>query len=297
MPTRPAFTLIELAAAIAATGSLLALAAQPLADARQAARKSKDATQVRGIHQSFIVFSSNNKDEFPLPSRLDRQNAAVAAVGRAKDTTANIYSMCIFAGMIPPEMLYSPAEVSRNIVLAKNYEYANPKAALNPASALWDPAFSVDFTAGKGHASYAHLQPAGDRLKRWAATFNADEPVLTLRGPEVAKVDRGAATPAGIPVTPTLANRDSNTLKIFGEGKAWAGNVAMADNSVHFITRYAVGEALTPERSPVYTTKDDTKVVDLWNHDEQDDPASTNNMLGIFTTAGEKPADYKVIWD
>jgi hypothetical protein len=297
MSTRRAFTLIELAAAIAATGSLLALVAQPLADARQAARKSKDATQVRGIHQSFIVFSSNNKDEFPLPSKLDRVNATVAAAGRAKDTTANIYSMCIFAGMIPAELLISPSEVNRSIRVINDYQFDAPKSAVKPASALWDPAFSVDFTAGKGHASYAHLQPAGDRLNRWAATFNADEPVLTLRGPEVAKVDRGAATPAGTPVTPTLANRDSNTLKIFGEGKAWAGNVAMADNSVHFITRYAAGETLTPERSPVYTTKDNTKVVDLWNHDEQDDPASTNNMLGIFTTAGDKPADYKVIWD
>jgi hypothetical protein len=27
------------------------------------------------------------------------------------------------------------------------------------------------------------------------------------------------------------------------------------------------------------------------------DAASTNNNLGIFTTADEKPAEYKAIWD
>ena len=42
--------------------------------------------------------------------------------------------------------------------------YDAPKAAVNPANALWDPAFNADFTGGKtGNDSYAHVQPAGAR--------------------------------------------------------------------------------------------------------------------------------------
>lgn len=297
MPTRRAFTLIELAAVVAASGSLVAMATQPLFKARQDARRLKDSTQVRGIHQAFVLFATNNADAYPLPSRLDRSDATISAPAATKNTTANIYSLLVYQGMIAPEMLICPAEVNRAIRIKEDYEYENPKAAAVPANALWDPSLSVNFTAGKSHASYAHLQPAGDRLKRWSNTFNADEAVLTLRGPEIANVERGQPTPEGMPVTPTLANAKSNTLDIFGEGKAWAGNVVMNDNSAHFMTRYAKGESLTPERSPVYAAKDGSKVVDLWNHDEQDDPDSTNNFLAIFTKAGAKPADFKVIWD
>src|SRR5688572_21427947 len=108
-PTR-AFTLIDLAACISAAGVIASLVAAGAADPRAGARRAKDAAQLRGIGQSFIVWAQNNQDLYPLPSKVDAANATVAQAGRAKDTTANIFSLLIFNGFLPAEMLVSPAE-------------------------------------------------------------------------------------------------------------------------------------------------------------------------------------------
>lgn len=36
--------------------------------------------------------------------------------------------------------------------------------------------------------SYADLQPAKGRLARWSNTFNASEPIVSNRGPEISDV-------------------------------------------------------------------------------------------------------------
>lgn len=250
----------------------------------------------------MIVWAQNNNGEYPLPSRLDRSDMTVAAAGRAKDTTANIFSMLIYSGFIPPEMCVSPAETNRRIRMDEDYEFAEPAAAKNPRQALWDPAFSADFTDGKrGNVSYAHLELSGriggeapSRLGRWRDTFNSMEVAIVNRGPQIA----GAAKNEDGSVTAALANPESNTLRIHGDGTAWSGHAGFNDASVVFVERkLGDGMRLDASNSVTYTAADGREWADIFCFDEPDDPKSLNNYLGIFTTAGEKPGDFTAIWD
>lgn len=307
--TRRAFTLIELGATVAAVGLVGAagtiIARQPIDQERQ----RKDGTQVRGIGQALVVWAQNNKDVYPLPSKIDAADATVktalgeaktdeqkAAAARAKDTTANIYSLLVYNGMLSTEILVSPAEKNPSIVVKEDYQFDQPGAAANPKEALWDPAFSADFTGGKkGNVSYAHLQPCGARMAKWSNTFVATEAVVSTRGPEIKSVRQHFENGS---VTPTFANPQSITLQLFGNGAAWSGNQVFNDNHVEFLAgTLENGKPVKPAQGFTYTAKDARVWPDLWNYDEADDLKAANTYIGIFTKAGAKPKDWTAIWD
>jgi hypothetical protein len=266
-------------------------------------RYLKDSAHVRGIHQGMALFAMNNKDQYPLPSILDKANNTVAlAEGvdpTTKDTTAAIISTLIYGTFFGPEICISPAEANGNIVLDNDYQYAEPKGAVNPKLALWDPAFRADFTAaesgagvqvgvwvgGGSNLSYAHMLPSGARLAQWTNTFNAMEAVLGNRGPKITGTTKGTRSE----VTPAF-DTNSNTLLIHGSRTAWEGNIAYNDNHVSFESR------LSPETS-TYTDPAGGIWYDLLHYDELDDATGTNNFLGVFTQAGPMPAAFKSIWD
>ncbi|MFT3683342.1 MAG: prepilin-type N-terminal cleavage/methylation domain-containing protein [Phycisphaerales bacterium] len=193
------FTLVELAAVMTVGAGAVGFGAAALHGPRDTARQIKDATQERNMLQACVIFAQGNKDVYPLPSLLDVNNMTVKDQGRAKDTTANIFSILIYNASISPELVYSPVENNAKIKIHKSYELTNPKTAVRPADALWDPAFSADFTSEKGgNFSYAHLQPSASksgkagqagRLKRWSNTFNGDEALISNRGPEITSVE------------------------------------------------------------------------------------------------------------
>ena len=297
------FALVDAIAVIGVAGILAGAIATtkpgPLASARQSARQLKDSTQLRAILQSCVIWATNNKDLYPLPSVLDVQNLTVKDVGKAKDHTANIFSILIWNGSIAPELTISPLENNKRIAVFEKYQFSMPTAAVEPKVALWDPAFSADFTGkdSKGNVSYAHLQPSGGRLARWINSFNAEEAILSSRGPEITAVK----VHNEISATPTYANADSNTFKFFTPSGTWSGNVAFNDSHVDFIKDHFKPGAKV-ETDAFYTVKDkdtgkDKKLPDMSFFDEPDDAASVNNFLGIFTKAGAKPADFKSIWD
>ncbi len=300
MNTRRAFTLVDIAALCATGACLLCLAATVLGQQPEAPRtvtkQLKDATQVRGLHQALIVFAQNNSDAYPLPSKFDTNDNTVADRGSLKDTTANIYSMLVFMGMISTELLVSPVEKNSSITVYDQYEFDTPKKSVRPAMALWDPAFGVDFSEGhKGHASYAHLQPSAGRAPRWKSTSKSSAPVISMRGPEISGVvhnDDGS-------VTPTFANPKSNTFAMYDEDASWSGNVAGADNAVIFSKHtLAVGKSIMSDpKARQYTDAEGKSWPDLWNFDEPDDPSAANDFLGIFVRAGTKAAEFKAIWD
>ncbi len=254
---------------------------------RDGGRQIKDSTQVRGIHQGMVLWAQDNKDVYPLPSLVDLKDDTVVEQGREKDTTANIMSLLIFNGFFSPELCVSPAEANGNIKTCGNYSYSNPAGTVNPAKALWDPAFAADFTGGRtGNFSYGHMLPADVRLeKTWNNSFQATEAVIGNRGPQMKAVGgEGGHATLGV------VDPKTNTYLIHGGRRTWEGNIAYNDNHVSFETR------LDPE-STVYKDAAGKEWFDCLFFDEQDDPKQTNNFLGIFTKAGVTGAEYKAIWD
>lgn len=288
------FTILDALLVVAIAAVIVAFAVPVLQNARHESRVSNDAKQVRGIHQGMIVWVQGNNDDYPRPSRVDRRNYTVAEEGKAKDTTANIYSIIVFSGTVSPPLFVSPLETNPNVVPCTTYQFDHPSMSVVPDRSLWDPAFSTMLDGSRpGNASYAHLQPSGDRIHRYANSFNANEPIIGTRGPEIASVDRHADGS----VTPHLTNPSSNTLRFFGRGRGWSGNMAFNDNHVELFKDWIVpGRPFAPTRG-TYASSDGTKRADLWFYDEPDDPKAANNYLGIFLKAGETPADFKAAWD
>lgn len=247
----------------------------------------KDSTQVRGIHQAMLFWAQNNKDQSPLPSLIDLNNDTVAEQGFAKDTTANIFSMLIYNGSLSTEIFVSPAEASSRIALCDAYEFANPKAAVNPAKALWDPAFNADWTGNMpANNSYAHHLPdPGRRTGRWSESFSANTPIVGNRGPEVSFVaydTRGTAIP-------TFALGDKSlTFLILGTRSRWEGHVAFADNHSEYVSTTIASK---------YTAPNGRLKDDVLFFDEPDDASGTNAFLGIFIKAGATRGEFKAIWD
>ncbi len=254
--------------------------------AKAKAAQLKDATQVRGIHQGLVMFGQNNNDLFALPSAMDVGNSTVKATGAEKDTTANIISIMIWNGFFSPELTVSPVEVNEKIKVCTTYEYSMPKKAIAPITALWDPAFSADFSDGNtGNVSYAHLIPTKSRRDLWKNTFNSKEPVVGSRGPKIFGVK---ALEDGS-VEPELAGR-SNTLKMHGDPESWSGNVAFQDNHVEYKT------TMTHAKS-VYKDAKGVEHPDVFFYNEPEDETDTNAFLGIFTRAGNSTRNFKPIWD
>lgn len=281
-------TLVEVLVVLFIIIVLIAVLLPPLGTNRDGGgRQFKDASQIRGIHQALVVWAHNNQDHYPLPSLIDTDNATVPEEGSAKDTTANILSILIFNSFMSPYICINPAETNKAIVEYEDYEFDEPSAAVDPANALWDPAFSADFESGIANSSYAHQLPIGPTGDvRWNSTFNATEPILGNRGPEISNLtyDKNGSP------KPTYAIPDSLTFLIHGSKKTWEGNIAYNDNHVSFETSLAP-EGITYIIAPTQTRPD------VLFYDEPDAAAGVNAYLGIFTKAGPEPKDFKAIWD
>jgi hypothetical protein len=295
---RQAFTLADTAGLAAAIGLIGVVAIAQQAKEDIAARQIKDSTQIRGVHQGMVLWGQNNEDRYPIPSRHDSQDQTIKATDPAtKDTTANIYSILIFNGYLPASILVSPAEASLSISADQDYQLTNPQTAATPATALWDPAFSVDFTRGNvGNTSYAHQIPASERRERWSNTFNATEPIVSTRGPRVESVDEVRDAEGKVSVVPELANDVSQSFDMFGEGKTWKGNVAFNDNHVEFLTELTHKDVQYEIDKPL-GEPGPRRAMDVIFFDENDAKARQNAYLGIFTKAGERTKGYRAIWD
>ena len=284
-----AFTIIELLVVILVVAVIVAIllpAIQP--PARIHTQELRDRTQIRGVMQGMVLYAQQNQDRYPLPSELDPNNTTTAAPGVRKDTTANIMSILIFEGFVPPELMVSPVEVNGNIDVDKDYEFDAPAAAVDPEHAQWDPAFAADFRVGaftKGNVSYAHLLPHGERLANWKNTFIATTAQLANRGPEIA-----AITPRGDkPPTLTYASESSNTFAFQGSRNSWSGLVGFADGHVDLV------DEPTEVRAPY--AFDTGARPDVYFYDEPDDAKHLNAFLSVFVEPDADAQVQKAIWD
>ena len=257
---RKGFTLIELLVVIAIIALLIGILLPALGKARASARQLKDSTQVRGIMQAMVTFAaSDSRDEYPLPSKLDRAHTTVEDPGTGrqeeKDITRHIISILIDGGFISPEICISPSEVNGDIEQYESYQYDEPEAAFSTEKtrALWDPGFRAlpsderitgEIGAdGVGGFSYGHSLPFGKRKTRWGQTFSSTEAVLANRGPAFEPIQANSSDPYELLDTDDQSpggNYDrplgtsSNTLLIHGTRQRWEGNIGYNDNHVSF---------------------------------------------------------------
>ncbi|MEQ8844019.1 MAG: prepilin-type N-terminal cleavage/methylation domain-containing protein [Phycisphaerales bacterium] len=245
---RKAFTLIELLVVIAIIALLIGILLPALGKARSTARQLKDSTQIRGVVQAMAIWAQNNQEDYPIPSRLDRNGDTIGGaqeVDFSKDTTGNVMSVLIFNGFFPVELAVSPAEAGA-VEVKEDYQSANPEEAQNPQSALWDPTFKGTPFDDQGvsyppesrdisNNSYAQVPYFGARNRIWSNTFSSTDAILANRGP----VYESEGSQDNI--TWRLVDGDfgeqSTTLLIHGSKTQWSGNVGYNDQHVDFHTR------------------------------------------------------------
>ena len=234
MSHRRGFTLIELLVVMAIIALLIGLLLPALNKARLKARMLRDGSQIRQIHQSWVIFSREFEGIFPTPGLIRRQAVNGQNIpGRGKElmplnSTNHMMSACIMANYFTAELCVGPTEVSSSVAVMDNYNFDVYNPVGNPP-AYWDVLFATNLEDGTCNTSYAHLTLTGERkLKHWNESMSSSFPVISTRG-----VENGSLAPDDY--------LGSRTLELHGGRREWVGNVGYNDNHIE------VSKTFTPQ--------------------------------------------------
>jgi len=254
------FTLVELLVVIAIIALLVGILLPALSKARKNANQVKCLTNARAIGQGFTQWGADNRDNYPLPSLIDRigDTEQFTEGNDQRDRSGAIYSILIFNDILVPESMISPAEANGSIRQNEEFEFTSPEGAEVARRASWDPKFKGTPRAegngiqgidnSTGHTSYAHATPFGARRALWKNTFSTSNPIVGNRGPLYTETTTPDATEGWTQEEDTPQGEASTANLVHGSFGRWRGNVVFGDNSGKFVS----------EPDPEATTFNDT---------------------------------------
>jgi prepilin-type N-terminal cleavage/methylation domain-containing protein len=216
------FTLIELLVVMAIIALLIGLLLPALAKARAQAKLLKDGTQIKQVHEAWVVFSREFDGIFPTPGLVNRLPIDLGSgsqdiPGRGDEdfnlnTTPYVHSLCIMQNYYSPELLVGPTEPNSVVVIMDNYNWELYSVT---DDVYWDPSFTMRFDSVV-NCSYASTPLVGRRkIEQWRETYDSNFAVVANRGPRMG-----------------MQLEESLTYEIHGGRKQWVGNVCYQDNHI-----------------------------------------------------------------
>jgi prepilin-type N-terminal cleavage/methylation domain-containing protein len=291
------FTLVELLVVIAIIALLVGILLPALSKARKNANQVKCLTNARAIAQGFTQWGADNKDNYPLPSLIDRvgDTEQINVGNDRRDRSGAIYSILIFNDILVPDSMVSPSEANGSIRVNEDFEFTAPEGTIQPRRAFWDPKFKGTPRAegqgiqgidnNVGHTSYAHATPFGARRAQWKNTFSTSVPVVANRGPLFQETSTPDPQDGWNQQENTAQGEASTANLVHGSFGNWRGNVVYADNSGSFETEPDPGAVTFNDNTGNDTiAQRDNLFVDETNEGNNlNDRARRNAYLRLYT--------------